>query len=95
MTDGSFRRRRIGGPPSVEQQTDPMVPLEPLQHACARVTYNLRSTMGVDGCTALLARAMIRAEAEHPALTIVCRHDGREIHLDGIAKAIERHGEPR
>ena len=48
--------------------------------------------MGTDGCAALLARALARTEAEHPALLTLRRQDGREIHLDGVAEAMQQHG---
>ena len=65
---------------------------EALQRLCTRVTENLRDTMGVDGCTALLARALARTVSEHPCLALVQRRDGREIQLDGVAAALEIHG---
>ncbi|MEX2177189.1 MAG: hypothetical protein WD801_00670 [Gemmatimonadaceae bacterium] len=57
-----------------------------------RVTDNLRDTMGVDGCTALLERGLMRTETHHPALTLLRRQHGRELHLDGVAAAVEIHG---
>ena len=66
---------------------------ETLQHTCNRVMDNLRDTIGTDGCAALLARSLARTEQEHPALMLVCREDGREIHLDKVADAMQRHGQ--
>lgn len=65
---------------------------EALQQLCTRVCDNLRDTMGVDGCTALLARSLARVEGAHPCLALIQRRDGREIHLDGVAAALETHG---
>ncbi len=48
--------------------------------------------MGDDGCTALLARALARTEAAHPALTTVRRVNGSSIALDGVADATKTHG---
>jgi hypothetical protein len=63
-----------------------------LQVACLRVTENLRDAMGEDGCAALLARALARTEAQHPALKELRRMDGREIRLDGVVTSVEVHG---
>src|SRR5687768_2687160 len=65
---------------------------EALQLLCARVCDNLRHTMGADGCTALLARALARTINAHPCLALVQRRDGREIYLDGVAAALETYG---
>ena len=65
---------------------------EALQRLCTRVTDNLRETMGVDGCTALLARSLARTVSAHPCLALVQRRDGREIQLDGVVAALEIHG---
>jgi hypothetical protein len=66
---------------------------ELLQRTCNRVTGNLRDMLGVDGCAALLTRCLARTDQQHPALATVWRQDGREIHLDGVADAVEKHGE--
>jgi hypothetical protein len=63
-----------------------------MQRALTRVSDNLRASMGKEGCGALLARALSRAEAKHPALKDVCRLTGGEVHLDGVAAAIDVHG---
>ena len=63
-----------------------------LQQLCTRVTENLRDTMGDDGCTALLARALARTESAHPVLTTVRRITDGEIALDSVAAAVETHG---
>lgn len=63
-----------------------------LQRACTRVSDNLRESMGEDGCTALLARALARTEAQYPALATIRHLNGRGITLDGVADSVERHG---
>ena len=65
---------------------------EALQRTCARVCSNLRDTMGEDGCTALLARALARTEGTHPALTRIRRISRSSIALDGVADGVETHG---
>jgi hypothetical protein len=63
-----------------------------LQQLCTRVTENLGDTMGDDGCTALLARALARTESAHPVLTIIRRISNGDIVLDGVAAGVESHG---
>ena len=63
-----------------------------LQATCVRVCHNLRDAMGVDGCTARLARALARTEHDHPALQEIRRLNNGGIHLDGIAASVEAYG---
>lgn len=65
-----------------------------LQASCARITGNLRDMLGADGCAALLSRSIARVDTAHPALAAMWRQDGREIHLDTIVAAVDRHGYP-
>jgi hypothetical protein len=60
--------------------------------ALTRVSDNLRTSMGKDGSSALLARALSRAEAKHPALKDMCRLTGGDVHLDGVSASIDMHG---
>ena len=63
-----------------------------LQRTCRHVSDRLRDSLGDDGYNALLARALARTEAHHPALTLVRRLDDGGIHLDGIMAAVETNG---
>jgi len=63
-----------------------------LQRMCARMCCNLRDTMGDDGCTALLARALARTEAAHPALMSIRRISRGTISLDRVVDGVEAHG---
>jgi hypothetical protein len=63
-----------------------------LQRVCARLSYNLRDSMGPAGYDALLVRALARAEPAHPALVAACPRNGGEIHLDNLQASIEKHG---
>jgi hypothetical protein len=56
------------------------------------VFENLRDSMGEDGCTALLARALARTEPDHPALIDIRRLNDGSIHLDGVVASVEVHG---
>ena len=69
-------------------------PADVLQRSCSRITANFRETLGADGCAALLSRAIARLGSQHTALEAMWRQDGREIYLDGIVAATERHGYP-
>jgi len=52
----------------------------------------LRDSMGDDGSSALLARALARTEADHPALTNLRRRNEANIHPDGVVASVEAHG---
>jgi len=61
-----------------------------LQHAFARVSENLRSSLGEDGYRALIGRAIARTQSDPPVWTAI-RYAGLGIDLDVVA-AVERHG---
>lgn len=62
-----------------------------MQRAFARLSENLRRSVGEDGYGALLGRAAASTESEPPVLTVIPRSDATGIDLD-IAGAIEGHG---
>src|SRR6185503_4789994 len=55
-----------------------------LQRVCIRVTGNLRETMGDDGTTALLVRALARTESHHPVLSSIRHLNGRGLSLERV-----------
>ena len=58
-----------------------------LERTLARVAENLRRSIGDDGYTALLARAVAQTRTEHPALNDI-RGDGvAGFSIDGLARA--------
>ena len=61
-----------------------------LQRAFARVSDNLRRSLGEDGYRALIGRAIARVESDPPVWTAI-RYAGLGIDLDVIV-AVERHG---
>jgi hypothetical protein len=73
-------------------KADPKAIGAALERTCVRVSANLCDAMGEDGCAALLARALARAEADHPALKNIRRLNNGGIHLDGVVASIETHG---
>ena len=48
--------------------------------------------MGEAGCTALLARALVRMEGDYPALKSLRRVNEGCLHLDGVVESVEIHG---
>jgi hypothetical protein len=65
---------------------------ETLQTMCGHVCANLREAVGAGGCNALLARALARAETNHPTLKDVRRLKGNDVQLDGVVASVETHG---
>lgn len=64
-----------------------------LERVCTRVSANLRRSVGDDGYTALLARALRITEPEHAVLTSIRRLDGEGISLDAFAEHLASHGD--
>jgi hypothetical protein len=62
-----------------------------MQRAWARVSETLRRSVGEDGYNALLARALVHSEAQHPLLKNIRRADASGMRLDVIT-AVEAHG---
>ena len=71
---------------------DPERDVAALQRLSLRVFGNLCDAMGDDGCNALLARALLRTEADHPALKDFRGINAAGIHQDGIVASIEAYG---
>jgi hypothetical protein len=70
----------------------PAVAAAALQRVCARTLDNLRDAMGVDGCDALLARAVSQATATHPALKDMYRRNAADIRVEDVLATIDAHG---
>ena len=73
---------------------DPAYAAGALYRAYAVVSMNLRSAVGDDGTDALLARAMARAEEQHPAARELRRTATANIDSGQLAAAVMTHGEP-
>jgi predicted ArsR family transcriptional regulator len=65
-----------------------------LQRLCTRVAESLRRSVGEDGFSALLTRALSRVEAEHAALKDIRRFPDGRVALDGVAASVDRFGAP-
>ena len=63
-----------------------------LENRCRELTAALRDTLGPDGCSALLSRALAECERTHPVVAHLRGGDGREIRLEGVAAGIQRFG---
>ena len=63
-----------------------------LQRACSLVSENLCDAMGEAGYAALIARARVRTEGDHPALKKLRRVNEGSLHLDGVVESVEVHG---
>jgi hypothetical protein len=85
-------RRLLAGEAGSGKERSPKIEGAALQRTMSRVFESLRDSMGIDGCNALLVRALARTEAEHPALKSITRLNENSIHLDGVAASIEAHG---
>lgn len=73
-------------------QPDPAMIGAALQRTCVRVSENLRDAMGEAGRNALIARALARTEADHPALKSIAGPGGDGIQLNGVAASVDKHG---
>lgn len=85
-------RRLLSRESTPESKGKPDVAGAALQRTCVRVSTNLRDSMGEDGSNALLARALSRTEAEHPALKSIRRLNEGGIHLDGVVASVATQG---
>jgi hypothetical protein len=63
-----------------------------LQRALVRVSANLCDSLGDDGHSALLGRALARTESDHPALKDLRKLNHGGINLDGIVASVEARG---
>ena len=62
-----------------------------LERTFARVSGNIRRTVGEDGYAALLARALVTTASNETVLSVIPRLDATGVDLD-IASAVETHG---
>lgn len=72
--------------------TDPEVVAVGLRKTCARISNALRNTLGNDGCSALLARALARTEGQHPLIADLRQSGEGHISFDGLVASVDEHG---
>ncbi|MEO7084129.1 MAG: hypothetical protein ABI442_20660 [Gemmatimonadaceae bacterium] len=63
-----------------------------LQRACVHVVERLDDSLGEDGSTALIARALTKTQAVNPALRSIRQLKGARVAFDGVFAAVELHG---
>jgi hypothetical protein len=85
-------RRLLAREAAPGKERSPQTEGAALQRTLSRVFESLRDSMGVDGCNALLVRALARTEADNPALKNLTRMNENSIHLDGVVASVEAHG---
>ena len=71
---------------------EPAATVAGLKRTCARVSANLRRSVGDDGHDAMFTRAINRAQTAHPALRDIQRAGDAGIRLDGLTAGVDRHG---
>ena len=62
------------------------------EQVCGRVSANLSRWFGIDGTNALFARALVRAQTDHPALANVRYSRQSTVCLEGLAESAPIHG---
>ena len=62
------------------------------ERVCGRVSATLSRWFGIDGTNALFARALVRAQADHPALANVRYSRHSAVCLEGLAESASVHG---
>jgi len=62
------------------------------ERVCGRVSARLSRWFGIDGTNALFARALVRAQADHPVLANVLYSRQSAVCLDGLAESARIHG---
>jgi len=62
------------------------------EQVCGRVSANLTRWFGIDGTNALFARALVQAQADHPALANVKYSHQSDVCLERLAESARIHG---
>ena len=62
------------------------------ERVCGRVSANLSRWFGIDGTNALFARALVQAQADHPALANVRYSHQSAVCLERLAESARIHG---
>ena len=65
-----------------------------VQAVCERTYHELTRRLGQTGSSALLTRALVQAQTEHPVLKEIRVSGGSKTTLDGVNEAVEAHGAP-
>jgi len=89
-TAEELARRLLAGDAPAEHAPDAVAAAA--ERVCGRVSANLSRWFGTDGTNALFARAVVRAQAEHPALANVRYSRQSAVSLEGLAESARIHG---
>lgn len=73
-------------------ERDPDAVVAATEQAFGRVCANLSRWFGIDGTNALFARALVRAQTDHPALANVRYSRQSTVCLEGLAESAPIHG---
>lgn len=92
--DGRDMARRLLVPANLGEDTPPADVGLALHDVYARASDNLRRSVGDDGYSALLSRALRRAEPGHPILAEIRRSGDGDITRDGVIGSVATHGVP-
>lgn len=84
--------RRLLANDTTPGTTDAEVVAVGLRKTCARVSGTLRNSLGVDGCNALLVRALTRTEAAHPLIRELRRNSDGGVSFDVLVTSVDVHG---
>ena len=84
--------RRLLAHDTAPGATDPEIVAVGLRKTCARISGALRNSLGVDGCNALLVRALTRTEAAHPLIKELRRNSDGGISFDVLVTSVDVHG---
>ena len=72
-------------------QNDPSLAV---QTACERTYHELTRRLGQTGSSALLTRALVQAQTEHPVLKEIRLGGSSKTTLNGVKEAVQAHGVP-
>jgi hypothetical protein len=78
----------------VDERDSPKEAAAAVQRVWSRIAESLRRSVGDDGYNALVARALHRIQAQHPAVLDIRRVVGDTTYLDSVEVAAEKHGAP-
>jgi hypothetical protein len=91
-TSPQLARRLLDREAALLRDSNPEKVGAALTRTCLYVSENLRDSLGEAGWAALLARALARTEADHPALKGIRRQNEDDIDLDCVIASVAAHG---
>jgi hypothetical protein len=89
-TAEELARRLLAGDAPAEDTPDAVAAAT--ERVCRAVSTNLSRWFGIDGTNALFARALVRAQADYPALANVRYSHQSAVCLERLAESVRIHG---